>query len=219
MNWKGNSKMVKLSRFSSFSHFQIQDRQAFLRNDANLQLIMVNNEALPILSLNLIIYLTGRKGSCISLAKRSNIVGQTFQICFKTSVWPFGHVAKHCCPTFWSDKVIANALAGTPCGLPKCCKLLKFDKRIVWQAMLERRPNDQALLDKENKAKFVAWCFWQSWRKQKILDEQCFVTWPNGQTFCLTSKFQMLNQRIWSFDSGSRFLFEEGQCTRVFTMM
>ncbi len=28
-----------------------------------------------------------------------------------------------------------------------------------------------------------------------MLDEQCFVTWPNDQTFFLTSKFKILGSK------------------------
>ncbi len=34
-----------------------------------------------------------------------------------------------------------------------------------------------------------------AWRKQKMLDEQCFWTSPNGQTFCLANKFKMFDQQ------------------------
>ncbi len=44
------------------------------------------------------------------------------------------------------------------------------------------------------------------WRKQKMWDEQCFATWPNGKTFWLTSKLQCLTNIVRSFGQRRRFL-------------
>ncbi len=52
------------------------------------------------------------------------------------------------------------------------------------------------------KLKFSASC------SLKMFDEQCFVMWPNDQTFHRTSKFQMFDQQCLSGWPGSKTIAE-----------
>ncbi len=85
------------------------------------------------------------------------------------------------------------------------CSLSKA-KRNVWQAMFERRPNIawHAKISKICGVMFFIKIqkHFFAWSEQKMLDEQCFWTWPNGQTFCLTNESQMLDQQFLIFWPG-----------------
>ncbi len=85
--------------------------------------------------------------------------------------------------------------------LPNDQTLLIQHFRFALQQMFERLATSESIAWQAKVTKFAAWCFWKSsetffaWRKQKMLDEQCFWTWPYGQTLCLRSKSQMFDQQ------------------------
>ncbi len=99
------------------------------------------------------------KSSKARLAKRSNIVCQTFGICLSNNVWTFCHVIKHCW-TSMLDKYLLENVFENFWKLTKtfsACRKQKFWQEIFFW-------HDQK----------VKHCVWQA---NFLFDKQCLVVW------------------------------------------
>ncbi len=93
---------------------------------------------------------------CKSVAKWSNIFGQTFEILLANNVWPFGYVAKHCLMSrTWSAMFLKNLNT-----FATCCKQKYLTSNVVWCGVMW--PTDQPFC-------------WAS--KFQMFDQQCLIVW------------------------------------------
>ncbi len=128
-----------------------------------------------------------------ALAKRSNIVSQTFEICFTGNVWLFGHVTK---PS--STSSVCLALLSKASKTFSCLK-----QEMVGEQCFETWPDGPTF---------------RLERQFQMLDEQCLIVWSRFQSINfvhLMFSVQQLSSlfgRLWDV-----FLVVRGELARLST--